>query len=166
MSEHEFNQLLETAQRRRLTPAEEARAREYLLAHPGAQAVWEQETALTQLLDRLAPAPVPSNFTHRVLEAVRAERRPAPSRARAGWLAGVRRWLPLKTATAMAAVALSVVLIHHRRQEAERAELARSLEAFSEVAAVSGLDVFRDFEAIRLLHELPQDVDADFVSAR
>lgn len=166
MSDHEFNQLLETAQRRRLTPEEAAQVRRYLLAHPEARAVWEQETALNQLLDRLAPAPVPSNFTRRVLEAVKADTRSARPLLAAGWPAVWRRWLPLQAAAAMAIVALSAVLVHHWRQEAQRAELARSLEAFSEVAAVSGLDVFRDFEAIRLLDQLPQDVDADFVSTR
>jgi hypothetical protein len=166
MSEHEFNQLLQLAQRRRLTPEEEAQARGYLLGHPEAQALWEQEAALNQLLERLPPAPLPSNFTHRVLEAVRAETRSTRSGAHAGWLAVCRRWLPWKAAVAMSVLALCAVLVHHWRQEAERAELARSLEAFSEVAAVSGLDVFRDFEAIRWLHQLPQDVDADFVSAR
>ena len=50
MNETEFDQLIETARVRRLTPGEQARLRGWLLLHPEAQFVWDEEEQLTQHL--------------------------------------------------------------------------------------------------------------------
>jgi len=71
--------------RRELTAAERAELRTWLAAHPEAQADWQTEAALSKFLARLPDAPVPSNFTARVLQAVERETRTserAPQRAR------------------------------------------------------------------------------------
>src|SRR2546429_6136960 len=75
MSDAEFNLLLENATRRKLTTGEEARLRAHLASDPSAKAVWEEEMALSQLLDRLPDAPLATNFAAQVLEAVEREER-------------------------------------------------------------------------------------------
>ncbi len=68
-----YNRLRELSWRRKLTGAEEAELRAWLAAHPDAQADWEAEAGLNAALGRLPDAPVPSNFTARVLQAVERE---------------------------------------------------------------------------------------------
>src|ERR1051325_11026338 len=69
MNDRQYQKLLETAWRRKLDAQEEAELRAWLQAHPEARADWETEAALTDHLSRLPQAPVPSNFTARVLQA-------------------------------------------------------------------------------------------------
>src|SRR2546427_12592788 len=92
-----YNSLRERSWRRKLSLAEETELRAWLEAHPESQGDWEAELGLTQGLGRLPDAPVPSNFTARVLEAVERETAAGESRARGSkwraWLGRVR-WLP------------------------------------------------------------------------
>src|SRR6185295_6857614 len=75
MNDAAFNQLLDTALRRKLTAEEEARLQVILARDPQAKAVWEEEIALSQLLDGLPDAPLASNFTAQVLQAVESDSR-------------------------------------------------------------------------------------------
>lgn len=164
MNETEFNRLLEAAQRRPLTAEEETRLREYGLLHPQAQALCEKEAALTQLLRRLPPAPLSSNFTARVLQAVSRETpEPAPV-LRVAW----RRWFtlgrPLKLGALGAAAAAVILLAYHQRHLAGRAELAQSLAALGHAAALAEVEVWQNFDAIRRLSELPEEVDPELIS--
>ncbi len=65
-----FSRLRETSWRRKLTETEAAELRTRLAADPAARADWEVESALNAALDRLPAAPVPTNFTARVMQAV------------------------------------------------------------------------------------------------
>ncbi|MBI2928654.1 MAG: hypothetical protein HYY24_23570 [Verrucomicrobia bacterium] len=165
MNEGEFNRLLEAAQRRRLTAEEEASARAYLLEHPEAQVVWDDELALSQLLGQLPPAPVPSNFTTRVLQAVAREEHAVAAGAHARWRAWLRAWTPLKAAAAGSVAVLVVLLAYQQNRLSARTELARNLATFSQAAMVPGVEVLQDFDAIRLLSQLPQEVDVELTSA-
>src|SRR5438046_1649096 len=92
MNDSEFNKLRETSWRRRLSADEELQAQSYLAAHPQAQAEWEEDLALTRHLQDLSDAPVPSNFTSLVLQAVDADS-PAPERpAPFHWSGVIQRW--------------------------------------------------------------------------
>src|SRR5437867_10645652 len=103
MTEAEFNRLLDIAQRRPLTPAEEVRVREYTLERPEARNLWEEEAALNHVLSRLPQAPLSSNFTAQVLHAVGREQDGALTSATvAGW-SRLWRWRPLAAATVGAA---------------------------------------------------------------
>ena len=53
MNDAAFNQLLDTALRRKLTAEEQAQVQACLARDPQAKAVWEEEMALSQLLNRL-----------------------------------------------------------------------------------------------------------------
>ena len=87
--------------RRKLNASEEARLRAWLRTYPEAQAQFESETALNEALDSLPNAPVASNFTARVLQAVELEKSRAEQALPSNRVSlfGLLRWLP-KTAVA------------------------------------------------------------------
>ena len=104
-------ELAELAWRRSLTPDEQARLRQYLAAHPQARCQWEGEAALTRGLNRLPPAPVSSNFTALVLQAVqRAPVHPVWRRRfdPASWFP--RGWMP-RAALGATMVCLSLLTV-------------------------------------------------------
>ena len=149
-----YNQLRESSWRRTLTEAEQAELRAHLAAHPEAQADWEAEAGLNELLSRLPDAPVSSNFTARVLQSVERE---AAARGRpplAGWAWGWRglSWMP-KAAAAMLVVGLSL-LAYQRHQVVTRVRVAESLVAVADVRSLpTNPEILKDFEAIRRLSQ-------------
>src|SRR5271165_916325 len=91
----------ELSWRREPAEAEAAELRAWLAAHPEAAAEWEAERQLNELLQQLPEAPpVASNFTARVLQAVKRETSAARPAAH-GWRSWHpwRGWLP-RTAVA------------------------------------------------------------------
>jgi anti-sigma factor RsiW len=151
MNDAEYQRLLEASWRRALTPAEEARLQAWLAAHPARQAAWQDEAALNRLLRRLPDAPLPSNFTARVLQAVAAEERhaarePTPSR----WFERLRGLLPkLAPASLLGALLVAAVFQY---QAGQRFQAARAVATVSTVAAaLPAPEVFEDFDAIRSL---------------
>src|SRR5262245_66668141 len=93
MSDSLYKELLEASWRRKLTPEEETRLQHYLAAHPEAQAEWEDEMALSFHLRQLPDAPLSSNFTARVLEAVELEQRRQERARPISRLARGREWM-------------------------------------------------------------------------
>ena len=139
-----YNRLRELKWRRELAGVEEAELRAWLQAHPEARTDWEAEAGLAAALDCLPDAPVPSNFTARVLQAVEREAAVEPRRS-LGWLR--RRWLPraaFATSVAMAGL-VSYLLI----QNAERKKLAESVATVANVSSLPGPDILQDYDAIR-----------------
>jgi anti-sigma factor RsiW len=144
-----YNRLLEQSWRRKLTAAEEAELRAWLAAHPEAQSDWEAEAGLNEALGRLADAPMPTNFTARVLQAVELEGATEP-RGRAWAWQSWRFFLP--KAAAAAVVLGAGLLAYHQHEVTKRMELAQCVAAVSEVAALPSPDALQDFEAIRRLN--------------
>src|SRR5256885_6899122 len=106
----DYQRLRELAWRRKLTPAELA---EWRAAHPEAAADAEAEAALSDALARLPDAPVPSNFTARVLQDLEREAtRPAP-RTR-DWFWFWRVFVP-RAAAASLVVGASLFAFHRHR---------------------------------------------------
>jgi anti-sigma factor RsiW len=150
MNEFDYKSLREASWRRKLTAAEEASLRAWLADHPEEKADWELESGLSAALDKLPDAPVPSNFTARVLQAIEREdaaaRRPSTNRLR--WI--LRSLLPK---AAVAAVIFGAgLLTYQEHTTAKRAELAQEVKEMKIVA--SGLSVPRpedlqDFDTIR-----------------
>src|SRR5438128_1561371 len=100
--------------KRELTASEQAELDAWLKAHPEARADWETDVALTSSLCRLADAPISSNFTSRVLQAVEREAR-AEGRGRSvfpWWQNWARRarWV---MGTSFTGVILTVGLVAH-----------------------------------------------------
>src|SRR4051812_9597255 len=112
---------------RKLTPAEDAELRAWLAAHPEALADWETESTLTDALGRLPDAPVPSNFTARVMQSIDREATAAARPRTGGW----HRLANLLPRAAMAAVVLCAGLLtfhqyqSYQHQVVQREELAR-----------------------------------------
>jgi anti-sigma factor RsiW len=150
--------LREISWRRKLTPAEEAELRAWLAAHPEARADWEDDGKLTALLSRLPGAPVPTNFTARVLEAVEREEAADTRRRDAKW-----SWRSFLPKAAVAAVVLTAGLLGYQGHVSKQhARMARSVQTVSGVASVPGPDILADFDAISQLTP-PSGYDQDIL---
>ncbi len=151
--------LTELVWRRGLSPDQQARLRQYLDAHPEARSQWEQEAALTRALNRLPPAPVSSNFTALVLQAV--QRAPAPStwRRRLDFVAWLPSgWMP-RVALAAAMICLSVGTACEC-QAIQRQKMARNLASVGALATLQPVDWMQNFQTIQNLNrfEVADDV--------
>ncbi len=141
-----YHRLRETSWRRELTAAEQAELRAFLASHPDAQADWEAEAGLNAGLNRLSDAPVPSNFTARVLQAVQletaaAEREHLGATTRAWW-----RVLVPRVAVALVVVSAGWFGYQHYRS----GKIAEGLAVVATVPPPSTL-ALEDFEAVRRL---------------
>ena len=104
MNDPVYDHLRELGWRRKLTASEEAQLRAWLAAHPEEQADWEAEARLNEALGSLPDAPMPSNFTARVLQAVRLDE--AAERRRRRW----SQWVWWRRLAARVAVVAIIVV--------------------------------------------------------
>ena len=150
-----YNRLRETSWRRELTDAEQAELRAFLASHPEARADWETESGLNAGLKRLPDAPVSSNFTSRVLQAVelesavseREQPRPMP---RSWW------WRVFMPRTAVALVVVAAGWFGYDRYQVEqRQKIAEGLAVVATVQKLPSAELLEDFEAIRGLSSTP-----------
>ena len=149
MNEFDYKTLLEKRWRQKLTPAEEASVRAWLAQHPESKADWDLETQLADALDKLPDAPVPSNFTARVLQAIEREEAavPRPSANRARWF--LRVLLP-RTAVAAVALGAAVLTLNYRvHTAARRAELVQGVKVVTGVSSLPSPEILQDFDTIR-----------------
>src|SRR5256885_19296 len=166
MNDSEYNELQAASWRRPLTPAEEGRLQAYLAIQPAAQAAWEEDLALTRQLRELTDAPVPSNFTSLVWQAIEADMLPRSSRgaAKFAWSGWLRRFAP-RIAVAALALLLGVTGLQYRHSYT-RKQVARDVGVF--VVAnlpLPGPEVFADFEAIQKLQPVLLSSDDDLLAA-
>ncbi|MEW6304299.1 MAG: hypothetical protein AB1705_12550 [Verrucomicrobiota bacterium] len=162
MNEAQRKQLREKVLRGDLSLEEQARLEAYVAAHPESATDLKDDLTLNQLLEQLPDAPLSSNFTARVLQAVereqRATERGLEKMGRWSWLHEVG-WARAVTAVSMAlAVGLLTTYVY---QEHQRAELAQSLTHVTEVTSstIPSVDILKDFEAI---NRLSQKADVDY----
>lgn len=195
MQSAEYNALLEAALKRPLTLAEEKRLQAYWASHPEAQASWEEEMGLSQLLRQLPDAPLASNFTAQVLQAAERESSRSPLFQPASWWPRRYDWKWAQTVACAALVLSLSLLLYHRHQLSLRAERARSVAAVSSfatlffggeiavgVAARNGpgasaattaspdallppLELLENFEAINRLSQVSPQVDLELLAA-
>lgn len=158
-----YGGLVEAGWRRELTPGEKAQVGEVLSRDPGLREDWERERALSRALNRLPAAPVPSNFTARVMQSAEEAARPsslAGLRARQGFarlLDGMAvppglRWL-WRGSVAMVLV-ISGLWSYQHFESAQRERLAQSVATVSGITALPP-DILRDFDAIQALNRTP-----------
>ena len=148
-----LTRLREIRWRRELTAAEQAELRAWLAAHPEDRAEWTADVALNTLLNRLPDAPMPSNFTARVVQAVNQEQ---AARERTRETPSTRWWRWLLPRGAVAVAVLGLALFTYQRHETtRRAELARSLTAVADVQSLPSPQSLADYEAIRRLSPAP-----------
>jgi anti-sigma factor RsiW len=149
-----YQKLREIGWRRPLTEAEQSELRAWLATHPEAQADAVDDAALSQALAKLPDAPLPSNFTARVLQAVERDaacaKRTAARRASPWW----RIWIPRVAVTAVM-VGVGLVVYQHN-ETVKREELANAAKDFVTVAGAAPLSdptVLEDFEVIRRMSQ-------------
>ena len=163
MKNNPLQQLRETAWRRKLTPTEEDEVLRLLEGDPAARAEWEGEVALTGAVAHLREPVVPTNFTTRVLEAVRAEQRSAGQSN--GGLAGWWRrfgWRPRIAVLGGATALVAVVMVQHRIHVQQ--EVVLSVRTLSPAAVVPSIEWLSDFDAIQKLGQVPP-TDEDLLAA-
>ncbi len=152
-----LSKLRESGWRRKLTEVELAELRARLAADPGIRADWELETALNAALARLPDAPVPSNFTARVLEAV--EREEVRPRGR-NW-----NWRVLvpRIAFATVLVAFTGLAVHHHEIYSRRIALVKSVAQVAGGQPVPSPEALENFDAIRRMSQ-PQHADDELLA--
>jgi anti-sigma factor RsiW len=153
MTDPLYHRLQEASWRRALSEAEQAELKAWLDAHPEAQSDWQDELTLTEGLARLPDAPLSSNFTARVLQAVELEKA-ATARSRA-WIPSLWsvRWGIRGAAAALVLVTATFAVHHHR--VVERRNLANSLAVVANVSSMPSPRILEDFEAIRVMTSTP-----------
>ena len=156
MNDPLYKKLQESGWRRPLTAAEAAELRGWLAAHPEMELDWDAEAGLNRALDHLPDAPVPTNFTTRVLQEIEREAVAARDRKPAwGW-----RWRSLVPKVAVVLLVLGLgVVSYERHQATRRATLARNVAVVSGAVAVPDPGLLQDFDAIRSL-----DPDEDLLA--
>jgi anti-sigma factor RsiW len=152
MNESDYMNLREAAWRRPLTAEEKAQLQSYLVIHPESQLEWEGDTALNLALSNLPNAPLSSNFTARVLQAIELEELRAHRRA-PSWMHRMRLWLP-RMAVASLVVGLGGLGYQQMRLHQIRDEQVKSLKLVSKVAvALPDMSMWQDFDAIARLEQ-------------
>jgi anti-sigma factor RsiW len=157
-----YQRLRETGWRRPLTAAEQAELRAWLATHPEAQAEVAADESLNAALAQLPAAPVPSNFSARVLQAIEREAAAAPAKqpAAAPWW---RIFLP-RLAVATLLVVGGTLFYHQQvlKQERELARAARTVATVEETFA--NPMVLADFEIIASLTPTAAAVDENLLA--
>ena len=144
-----FQPLRELAWRRRLTEAE---LDQWRAAHPEAAADAEAEAALSDALAALPDAPVPSNFTARVLQDLEREAlRPTPRKR--DWF---RVWQVFVPRAAVASLVVGASLFaYHRYQAAQRRAVGNSIKTIAGVGSLPSPPILEDFDVIQKLDTTP-----------
>ena len=107
------------------------------------------QNELRKLLSRLPDAPVASNFTARVLQAVELEE---PRRSRKwNFILNWHAFLP-RAAVAMVAVVFAGLTLQHHELNARRAQVAQSV-ALVAGAPMPSVDALKNFDAIRRMSQ-------------
>ena len=165
MNDSEFNKLRETSWRRRLSADEELQAQSYVAAHAEIQAEWEEDLALTRHLQELPDAPLPSNFTSLVLQAVDAESPALERPLRFHWSGLVHRWLA-RVALAAVVGLLAVGGLLKYDQTHTRKRVALDVQEFVRVSNLPGPEIFEHFDAIEQLQPVSYaTTDEDLLAA-
>jgi len=143
--ENQTQEPRESLWRRKLSKVERAK----LHAQPGL----ELEARLTDALARMPNAPVPSNFTARVLDAIELEEaRSARSAESRGWHWNWHRLLPRAAVTAAVLVFAGLGLQRHEA-ELQRAEMIKSLSVVASAKSVPDVDALNNFDAIQRMSQ-------------
>ena len=146
----------ESLWRRRLSEVERAGLR--------ATPELELEARLTEALARLPEAPVPSNFTARVLAAVELEEaRSDRAAARPRWSWNWHTLLP-RFAVAGAVILLAGFGLQMHERERQRADLARSLSLVAAAPAAPSVEALENLDAIQRMGQ-PARADTELLAA-
>ena len=119
------------------------------------------EARLTEALAQLPNAPVPSNFTARVLAAVDLEEAQSVRSQGRRWN---WHWLLPRLAVATAVLLFAGLGIQHHVLVQNRAELARSLSLMAHASTVPSVDVLENLDVIQRISQ-PAQADTELLAA-
>jgi hypothetical protein len=143
----------ESLWRRKLSAAERAALR--------ASPELELEARLTNALAKISDAPVPSNFTARVLAAIELEEAQA-ARSR-GWTLNWHRWLP-RVAVAAVVLVFAGVSVQRYEADSQRNEIAHSVALVAGSKSLPSVDALENLDAIQRMSQ-PARADGDLLAA-
>jgi hypothetical protein len=141
---NELPKLRELLWRRKLTDAEQVELR----AQPEVPADLELEIRLSETLARISDAPVPSNFTARVMQTIELEE--AKGARSAGW--NWRSLLP-RVAFAMLVVGFAGLALYRYDLDVRRAALAKNVALVAAAQPLPSVDALKNFDAIQRMSQ-------------
>lgn len=162
MEKSVYQKLKELSWQRRLSPQEELQLNAYLAAHPEEEADWNQDVALSDFLHQLPDAPVSSNFTARVLQAVELEEKRISRVQERGWTAwrtGLRWVFRSAIAGSLACIAFFASTQYRLSQQAE------SVRNISVATTTSKVEWLADFDAINRMSRVQSPADEELLAA-
>jgi hypothetical protein len=142
----------ESLWRRKLSQAERAELR--------ARPELELEARLTEALAKIPAAPVPSNFTARVLDAIEFEENRAV-RSR-GWIWNWR-WSWPRIAVAAAVLIFAGVSFQRYEASSHRIELAKNAAQVAAAQPLPSVDALNNFDAIQRMSQ-PAHTDTELLA--
>jgi anti-sigma factor RsiW len=161
MNDSEYRELIEASWQRRLSDEEQSILTGWLAAHPELQAAWDSEVALNNSLARLPDAPLSSNFTAQVMQAL--DREKAAAVRQHSFLERVERFVRTRAPRIGWAFLLVGLLLFGMQQhrKAARQELANGLAALASVAALPDPRALQDMDAVQQLSRLSSGEDEE-----
>lgn len=167
MNELFYQELREISWRRKLTPEEETQLQGWLAAHPDKQAEWELEQSLSEQLRHLSNAPLSSNFTSQVMQALDTELARQEREGRGGrrWLQWLHKLAPRLAPVSLALVVAITFFVYQRGDKVEQKYQAKAIESVVSVAEANQVpshEILADFEVIE---KLPFAADDDLLAA-
>lgn len=150
--ENRLSNSSESLWRRKLSEAERAGLR--------TEPDLELEARLTAALTRLPDAPVPSNFTARVLDAIEFEERQAARTRGRTW--NWRAWLP-RLAVTGAILVFTGVGYRHYETAAQRAALVKTVAQVTAAQPVPSVDALENLDAIQRMSQ-PAHADTELLA--
>lgn len=151
-----YQKLREISWRRPLTEAEQAELQAWLVAHPQHQADIDAELALSATLTTLPDAPVPSNFTARVMQAITTDQ---PQAARPKAAAASPWWRGLLPRLAVVSALLVGGLLVWQQQVAHQKDLAHVAREVASAKLLANPNVLTHFDEIASLTPLAATPD-------
>ena len=156
-----YKHFLELSWRRKLNSVEEQELRAWLATNPEAQAEWELETGLNDVLGMAPDVIVPSNFTARVMQGIEREKTAENRRI------GRRRivwWRRIVPRVALGAGVIAAGLFSYQqyrvaglREQATQREVVQGFITISKVPFLPDPETLKDFDTIWLGNGLVAD---------
>jgi hypothetical protein len=148
--------LRESLWRRKLTGAERAE----LHAEPEMLADLELESRLSEMLAEIPDAPVSSNFTARLMQAVELEEGRLSRQWGFNWI-----WHALlpRIAVTAAVVLFAGLTIHHYELASQRIQFAKNVALVAESQPLPSVDVLKNFDAIQRMSQ-PAHADEELLA--
>src|SRR4051812_21007999 len=141
---------------------EETLLQGWLPSHPDKQAWREVEQSLSEQLRHLSDAPLSSNFTSQVMQALDAElmRQEREGRPRHTFLQWLHKLAPRLAPVSLALVVVITYFVQHQKHDHQN----RIINSVAIVTSsdVPGFEILKDFDAIQ---NLPPAMDEDLLAA-